>query len=685
MSSENELRQLRFSDDREKLDGFRLFDTENPQDVKNAANLHSESDQKRLQHEPKYNVRKSLAWDSAFFTSPGVLEPEELFGTVNSQFVDNLVDIFGHEEEILFPSRSLEPKITSSVDKCDLRKSLAWDSAFFTNAGVLDPEELSIVNRGFKNSGTYLPGILEDVLRSNESNYSVDSGSSSLTSLEIDLFEDMRESSFTSTNKLSVSAPSLKFRSIKVRLSTLKFQVKDMPTSRRQNSNPHGAERCKKKASLSAPSLKQLPAGSGELNLPSFLRPPKSSDQIKNTPKGLPKRAPLGASLVKARITKSASGQCLNIPKKPSTDNLNSVSCCSTPSPKSSSLCFLTATHESVSCSLSNSGSTFKTPLKKAELGSSCHSSYVFSCPSPDSSFEGWSSESSSTSAIEKSNNPQPKENGNQGKRLLKHHIKKAPLGTGALPFTELKNTKPSGLRMPSPKIGYFDEENSSIATTVESAQFNPGTQSAMSKVGSGISVLNRPANRAKNGKPKISGTISGTPKQIGPESALQITSKNPTKDAKVQNTSGNEHVTRATIEICFPMALRVKKDLPLERTSKDCLETKKVDSKGQDAAIEGIRSSSKAESECDEGSMKNKFGRKHKNLNEYEEHMNCPGKNLRIHNDSDKENVYSFKEQVDGLSKYVGTIDLGGDMVIELKVNKTSSHSQSAVLTLKI
>lgn len=197
-----------------------------------------------------------------------------------------------------------------------------------------------------------------------------------------------------------------------------------------------------------------------------------------------------------------------------------------------------------------------------------------------------------------------------------------------------------------------------------------------MSKVGSGISVLSRPANRAKNGKPKISGTISGTPKQIGPESALQITSKNPTKDVKVQNTSGNEHVTRATIEICFPMALGVKKDLPLERTSKDCLETEKVDSKGQDAALEGIRSSSKAEIKCDEGSMKNKFGRKH---------LNCPGKNLRIHNDSDKENVYSFKEQVDGLSKYVGTIDLGGDMVIELKVNKTSSDSQSAVLTLKI
>lgn len=27
-----------------------------------------------LQTKPKYNIRKSLAWDSAFFTSPGMLD-----------------------------------------------------------------------------------------------------------------------------------------------------------------------------------------------------------------------------------------------------------------------------------------------------------------------------------------------------------------------------------------------------------------------------------------------------------------------------------------------------------------------------------------------------------------------------------------------------------------------------------
>lgn len=77
--------------------------------------------------------------------------------------------------------------------------------------GVLDPEELSIINEGFKNLETRLPGIEEDVLRSTESNFSLDSGSSSLTSLEIDLFEDIRASTNKSTN-ISVSSSSFKLQ-----------------------------------------------------------------------------------------------------------------------------------------------------------------------------------------------------------------------------------------------------------------------------------------------------------------------------------------------------------------------------------------------------------------------------------------------------------------------------------------
>ncbi|KAJ6432801.1 hypothetical protein OIU84_019934 [Salix udensis] len=82
------------------------------------------------QSESEFNLRKSLAWDSAFFTSPGVLDPEEL--------------------------ETLRPVRNNGVDECALRKSLAWDSAFFTSSGVLNAEELSLVNGGFRPSEAHL-------------------------------------------------------------------------------------------------------------------------------------------------------------------------------------------------------------------------------------------------------------------------------------------------------------------------------------------------------------------------------------------------------------------------------------------------------------------------------------------------------------------------------------------------
>ncbi|KAK9913301.1 hypothetical protein M0R45_037123 [Rubus argutus] len=66
MSSINYVQERGFPDERKKLDGFRLFDTGNPQDTQNS------------ETNSTFSVRKSLAWDSAFFTSPGVLDSEEL-------------------------------------------------------------------------------------------------------------------------------------------------------------------------------------------------------------------------------------------------------------------------------------------------------------------------------------------------------------------------------------------------------------------------------------------------------------------------------------------------------------------------------------------------------------------------------------------------------------------------------
>jgi hypothetical protein len=117
--------------------------------------------------ESEFNLRKSLAWDSAFFTSPGllprltktcltsaancchrmkvgnvnvfcastgVLDPEEL-ETISIRVVDNGVDTAGGGDLRSVPSRSAGPEGKSAIDECSLRKSLAWDSAFFTSSG----------------------------------------------------------------------------------------------------------------------------------------------------------------------------------------------------------------------------------------------------------------------------------------------------------------------------------------------------------------------------------------------------------------------------------------------------------------------------------------------------------------------------------------------------------------------
>ncbi|XP_004497464.1 uncharacterized protein [Cicer arietinum] len=81
--------------------------------------------------------------------------------------------------------------------KCDLRQSLAWDKAFFTSAGVLDPEELSSmiegVGKGDKRASS-LPAIQEDVHGSYESISTLSNNSLTQESLEDDLFEDVRAS-----------------------------------------------------------------------------------------------------------------------------------------------------------------------------------------------------------------------------------------------------------------------------------------------------------------------------------------------------------------------------------------------------------------------------------------------------------------------------------------------------------
>ncbi|KAA8518800.1 hypothetical protein F0562_016426 [Nyssa sinensis] len=121
---------------------------------------------------------------------------------------------------------------TRKNGKCNLRKSLAWDSAFFTSAGVLDPEELSSMIDGVEKSGrNLLPGIEEDTRRSTDSISTLESESLTLDVLEADLFEDIRASIQKSSRASNVASSNSKSASQETEYQALHSAKKlDLPS-----------------------------------------------------------------------------------------------------------------------------------------------------------------------------------------------------------------------------------------------------------------------------------------------------------------------------------------------------------------------------------------------------------------------------------------------------------------------
>ncbi|KAJ0262327.1 Uncharacterized protein HA466_0052770 [Hirschfeldia incana] len=127
--------------------------------------------------ESEWTHRRSLAWDSAFFTTPGVLDHEELFGNLNIE--ENVINV-SHKDSI----KKTIPCVSSDIAT---RPSFAWDNAFLTEPGVLDAEELSLVNNGFT-SNTHPRSSADSMTTATEgSRFSV-------SSIELDLFNDLRAS-----------------------------------------------------------------------------------------------------------------------------------------------------------------------------------------------------------------------------------------------------------------------------------------------------------------------------------------------------------------------------------------------------------------------------------------------------------------------------------------------------------
>ncbi|KAJ6325383.1 hypothetical protein OIU76_012463 [Salix suchowensis] len=461
----------------------------NPQHMQNHAERVGHRETGASQSESEFNLRKSLAWDSAFFTSPGVLDPEEL-ETLSIRIVENGVYTTGGAELRPVPSQPAGPVRNNGVDECALRKSLAWDSAFFTSSGVLNAEELSLVNGGFRPSEAHLlPGI-EEVWGSTELNSTRNTASYSLASLEIDLLDNMR-----AFMQKSHEAPS------------------NTATSTGKVSRENELRRGNTSTILDASSrLRVAPNKESK----SFLKPPNILCRARTLSTAPNKRVSLGVNHVKLENkgaqavsgrTKILSkktcirGSCSIVPSSPSsvvpTAGKDFGGFCCAPnftgkSPPDS-------LRRTVTSQVSSSVSISRTPLKhscgnKNDLMKSSDSIRLLSTPKsssctlPASSIDGWSSESSSIvlnprsngfaaihattgctgissgKDVSQSTDSQRRRydepslvHESQETRFMAAQRNKNSERTSLVRSNVSKSLTSSSLRMPLPKIGYFD------------------------------------------------------------------------------------------------------------------------------------------------------------------------------------------------------------------------------------
>ncbi|CAH8268474.1 unnamed protein product [Arabidopsis lyrata] len=122
----------------------------------------------------------------------------------DTQYCDDeiLVSSIEEKEEVLQPHESPEPEKVMRKGKYNLRKSLAWDNEFFTSA-----ELSSMIENNHKSGKKALPTILEDIDRSTESISTFQSDCTVENSQEFVLFEDVRASIQRSAKTSDAATP----------------------------------------------------------------------------------------------------------------------------------------------------------------------------------------------------------------------------------------------------------------------------------------------------------------------------------------------------------------------------------------------------------------------------------------------------------------------------------------------
>ncbi|XP_076893373.1 uncharacterized protein LOC143545353 [Bidens hawaiensis] len=452
-------------------------------------------------------------------------------------------------EEMPTLIETTEPEKPRNNAKFNLRKSLAWDSAFFTSDGVLDADELStMIEVGEKSVKHQLPGIEEEVYKSMDSISTLESDNLSLDCLEAELFEDIRASiqksnKSTNVNNLSIKTPLGKkgfqpkiSSSSKVDLDSgkrlgarTKDNISSIPQPKiinRLNLNQSSTAALTKRASLSVSQAKKDQDAAKKAHVTqkgSQIAKPTTIQGSKVTGVIGPQRAVPKPSISSKPSSLGSSTTLKTDPTRPS----SSSSSCSSGTDVKANISRKKAVSKTAKLT---AGSVIpKTPsrvsMNNKQPPASCN---ISSSISPASSISDWSPESRGSSVDTSisyrsfdgdaaaqsalSNLPTPRISSQNGSQI----------GQLSRPPT----FQPTGLRMPSPKIGFFDGGKTGVRTPT-------GGIRSQSTLPNGPTI----SNGAKFGKippPKATVThanMKPNPQKVVPKpSKKQPTSKPKTK-----------------------------------------------------------------------------------------------------------------------------------------------------------
>ncbi|CAL5400017.1 unnamed protein product [Camellia sinensis] len=547
---------------------------------------------------------------------------------------------------------------------------------------------------------------------------------------------DSRKSSLAASGSTS-KTPLKCLLGDKIVLENPGLSTPSLSMSNHSSNDPAKSTRNFKPSSLRMPSPKigffdEDAEKNGEAN--SFPhKSPKILSRMNMASAGQRKKISFGADHVKMgnKVATLGSGKDFILSKKSGLGNSCSTS--STTSLESSSSVSATTSSASSLKSSSNSrrkadsrksrlaasGSTSKTPLRCSlgdkivlenpglstpSLSMSNHSSYE----SPASSIDGWSSESSSTAhqssnCLEVSFHTSTSRGaclGNDATQALnfqsfphdecfdgqESHQTRFPnlclevvRGTANDLAKSTRNFKPSGLRMPSPRIGFFDEDKAMLSTVGRDFQFHFGAQSALPNI-SGVTNRKRPDKLQttgillENGDTKLGSVQNGV---INP--SLNAIRRYAAQNQELGKNSPKMSSTFATSRNLPGKTSKGQTDASPQLCRENCSRSSKVIDGGHNSKKLGLHSSLKAERKRTEGILKNEMGGESKRPMT-KEHERASGRPLEndphsLH-DNEKENIPSFEDHVNGSNRCLEVIDLNRGVVIELEGKRGCSHS---------